>query len=196
VLRRPDYDPPSTRVSNRDIARRSLREARHESCASRRRSGSARQVRCAPSKTRPPKSAPSWPGRRNGSCPSPRTAVNTRGCCQSHGVGSLKSCQTMKEAYAVRPTVPPSAAIKASGTTGIRASDGVRSCFPRCGDSDPRGLGVAPRELGGPRGVVTKCFCGRVRRRRDGVMRLSGFLRSGWLAREGVRLALGARRRS
>src|SRR5207248_4629768 len=30
------------------------------------------------------------------------------------GVGSLKSCQTMKEAYAVRRTVPPSAEIQAS----------------------------------------------------------------------------------
>ncbi len=28
-------------------------------------------------------------------------------------VGSLKSCQTMKEAYAVRPTIPPSAEIQA-----------------------------------------------------------------------------------
>src|SRR6202049_2052268 len=36
------------------------------------------------------------------------------GCCQSDGVGSLKSCQTMKEAYAVRRTVPPSAEIEAS----------------------------------------------------------------------------------
>src|ERR1700730_1618609 len=36
------------------------------------------------------------------------------GCCQSDGVGSLKSCQTMKEAYAVRRTVPPSAEIQAS----------------------------------------------------------------------------------
>src|SRR5436305_5125756 len=36
------------------------------------------------------------------------------GCCQSDGVGSLKSWQTMKEAYAVRRTVPPSAEIKAS----------------------------------------------------------------------------------
>src|SRR5438270_2495805 len=34
------------------------------------------------------------------------------GCCQSDGVGSLKSCQTMKEAYAVRRTVPPSAEIQ------------------------------------------------------------------------------------
>ena len=29
------------------------------------------------------------------------------GCCQRDGVGSLKSCKTMKEAYAVRRTVPP-----------------------------------------------------------------------------------------
>jgi len=36
------------------------------------------------------------------------------GCCQSDGVGSLKSCQTLKEAYAVRRTVPPSAEIQAS----------------------------------------------------------------------------------
>src|SRR5205807_269758 len=36
------------------------------------------------------------------------------GCCQSDGVGSLKSWQTMKEAYAVRRTVPPSAEIQAS----------------------------------------------------------------------------------
>src|SRR5450432_945163 len=36
------------------------------------------------------------------------------GCCQSDGVGSLKSCKTMKEAYAVRRTVPPSAEIRAS----------------------------------------------------------------------------------
>src|SRR5437763_12767399 len=36
------------------------------------------------------------------------------GCCQSDGVGSLKSCQTMKEAYAVRRTVPPSTEIQAS----------------------------------------------------------------------------------
>src|ERR1700692_1170493 len=36
------------------------------------------------------------------------------GCCQSDGVGSLMSCQTMKEAYAVRRTVPPSAEIQAS----------------------------------------------------------------------------------
>src|SRR6202140_4117157 len=36
------------------------------------------------------------------------------GCCQSDGVGSLKSCQPMKEAYAVRRTVPPSAEIQAS----------------------------------------------------------------------------------
>src|SRR6202042_1757884 len=35
------------------------------------------------------------------------------GCCQSDGVGSLKSCKTMKEAYAVRRTVPPSAEIQA-----------------------------------------------------------------------------------
>jgi hypothetical protein len=34
------------------------------------------------------------------------------GCCQSDGVGSLKSCQTMKEAYAVRRTVLPSAEIQ------------------------------------------------------------------------------------
>src|SRR5256885_8120830 len=33
---------------------------------------------------------------------------------QSDGVGSLKSCKTMKEAYAVRRTVPPSAEIQAS----------------------------------------------------------------------------------
>src|SRR5450432_876202 len=36
------------------------------------------------------------------------------GCCQSDGVGSLKSCKTMKEAYAVRRTVPPSAEIQAN----------------------------------------------------------------------------------
>src|ERR1039458_6307816 len=36
------------------------------------------------------------------------------GCCQSDGVGSLKSCKTMKEAYAVRRTVPLSAEIQAS----------------------------------------------------------------------------------
>src|SRR5437764_5437328 len=36
------------------------------------------------------------------------------GCRQSDGVGSLKSCKTMKEAYAVRRTVPPSAEIQAS----------------------------------------------------------------------------------
>src|SRR5213082_5098 len=36
------------------------------------------------------------------------------GCCQSDGVGSLKSWQTMKEAYAVRRTVPPSSEIQAS----------------------------------------------------------------------------------
>src|SRR5947209_15507058 len=36
------------------------------------------------------------------------------GCCQSDGVGSLKSWQTMKEAYAVKRTVPPSAEIQAS----------------------------------------------------------------------------------
>src|SRR5438067_2930304 len=36
------------------------------------------------------------------------------GCCQSDGVGSLKSWQTMKEAYAVRRTVSPSAEIQAS----------------------------------------------------------------------------------
>src|SRR3984893_14534234 len=36
------------------------------------------------------------------------------GCCQSDGVGSLKSCQTMKEAYAVRRTVSPSAEIQAN----------------------------------------------------------------------------------
>src|SRR6202140_618077 len=35
-------------------------------------------------------------------------------CCQRDGVGSLMSCQTMKEAYAVRRTVPPSAEIQAS----------------------------------------------------------------------------------
>jgi hypothetical protein len=35
-------------------------------------------------------------------------------CCQSDGVGSLKFWQTMKEAYAVRRTVPPSAEIQAS----------------------------------------------------------------------------------
>src|SRR5213083_2095990 len=34
------------------------------------------------------------------------------GCCQNDGVGSLKSCKTMKEAYAVRRTVPPSAEIE------------------------------------------------------------------------------------
>ena len=33
--------------------------------------------------------------------------------CQRDGVGSLKSCKTMKEAYAVRRTVPPSAEIEA-----------------------------------------------------------------------------------
>src|SRR3954471_8662135 len=32
--------------------------------------------------------------------------------CQGHGVGSFKSCKTMKEAYAVRRTVPPSAEIE------------------------------------------------------------------------------------
>src|SRR2546423_4378978 len=36
------------------------------------------------------------------------------GCRQSDGVGSLKSCKTTKEAYAVRRTVPPSAEIQAS----------------------------------------------------------------------------------
>src|SRR5450755_3229842 len=36
------------------------------------------------------------------------------GCCQNDGVGSLQSCRTMKEAYAVRRTVPPSAEIQAS----------------------------------------------------------------------------------
>src|SRR3984893_3141562 len=36
------------------------------------------------------------------------------GCCHSDGVGSLKSCQTMKEAYAVRRTVLPSSEIQAS----------------------------------------------------------------------------------
>src|SRR5437879_1810870 len=36
------------------------------------------------------------------------------GCCQSDGVGSLKSCKTMKEAYAVRRTVPPPAEIQAN----------------------------------------------------------------------------------
>src|SRR5260370_20729335 len=36
------------------------------------------------------------------------------GCCQSDGVGSLKSGKTMKEAYAVRRTVQPSAEIQAS----------------------------------------------------------------------------------
>jgi hypothetical protein len=41
-----------------------------------------------------------------------RTAVIGVGCCQSDGVGSLKSWQTMKEAYAVRRTVPPSAEIQ------------------------------------------------------------------------------------
>src|ERR1700692_3389726 len=35
------------------------------------------------------------------------------GCCQDDGVGSLMSCQTMKEAYAVKRTVPPSAEIQA-----------------------------------------------------------------------------------
>ena len=34
------------------------------------------------------------------------------GCCQSDGVGSLKSWQTMKGAYAVRRTVLPSAEIE------------------------------------------------------------------------------------
>src|SRR5213083_338807 len=34
------------------------------------------------------------------------------GCCQNDGVGSLKSCKTKKEAYAVRRTVPPSAEIE------------------------------------------------------------------------------------
>src|SRR3954471_14125387 len=36
------------------------------------------------------------------------------GCGQGDGVGSLKSGKTMKEAYAVRRTVPPSAEIQAS----------------------------------------------------------------------------------
>jgi putative transposase len=36
------------------------------------------------------------------------------GCCRRDGVGSLMSWQTMKEAYAVRRTVPPSAEIQAS----------------------------------------------------------------------------------
>src|SRR6202049_1962338 len=36
------------------------------------------------------------------------------GCCQDDGVGSRKSCKTMKEAYAVRRTVPPSAEIQAN----------------------------------------------------------------------------------
>jgi hypothetical protein len=35
------------------------------------------------------------------------------GWCQNDGVGSLKSGKTMKEAYAVRRTVPPSAEIQA-----------------------------------------------------------------------------------
>jgi Transposase, Mutator family len=39
-------------------------------------------------------------------CKSPR-------CRQSDGVGSLESCKTKKEAYAVRRTVPPSAEIEA-----------------------------------------------------------------------------------
>src|SRR5947208_535265 len=42
-----------------------------------------------------------------------RTAVNMDRCCRSDGVGSLKSGKTMKEAYAVRRTVPPSAEIQA-----------------------------------------------------------------------------------
>src|SRR5437588_9349483 len=36
------------------------------------------------------------------------------GCCQSDGVGSVKTWQTMKEDYAVRRAVPPSAEIQAS----------------------------------------------------------------------------------
>ena len=39
------------------------------------------------------------------------SAVNSRSR-QGDGVGSLKSCKTMKEAYAVRRTVPPSAEIE------------------------------------------------------------------------------------
>src|SRR5437588_8278332 len=35
------------------------------------------------------------------------------GCCQSDGVGSVKTWQTMKEDYAVRRAVPPSAEIQA-----------------------------------------------------------------------------------
>src|SRR4051812_11079763 len=34
------------------------------------------------------------------------------GPCQEHGVGSVTSGKTMKEAYAVRRTVPPSAQIE------------------------------------------------------------------------------------
>src|SRR6266516_6441475 len=36
------------------------------------------------------------------------------GCCQCDGVGSLMSWKTMKEAYAVRRTVSPSAEIQAN----------------------------------------------------------------------------------
>jgi hypothetical protein len=44
----------------------------------------------------------------------PTTAVNTCRCGQSDGVGSLKSCKTKKEAYAVRRTVPRSSEIQMS----------------------------------------------------------------------------------
>ncbi len=42
-----------------------------------------------------------------------RSAANSAGAVKVNGVGSLKSCKTMKEAYAVRRTVPPSAEIEA-----------------------------------------------------------------------------------
>ena len=42
-----------------------------------------------------------------------RSAVNSAGAVRGNGVGSLKSAKTMKEAYAVRRTVPPSAEIEA-----------------------------------------------------------------------------------
>src|ERR1700730_15592104 len=91
------------------------------------------------------------------------------GCCQSDGVGSLKSCKTKKEAYAVRRTVPPSAEIEANidKLLGSRLVEdpqkllselarlGARLIIPRAGEEEfDSWLGRAryERRPGGPPG--------------------------------------------
>ena len=82
----------------------------------------------------------------------PRSAVNSR-ACQGHGVGSLKSCKTMKEAYAVRRTVPPSAEIEERIDQLLAVGVG----------ENPREFVVGAREAGCPIDHPAGCG-GRVRR--------------------------------